>query len=140
MQTTAPPQPDLSVSKSDSSDPAKVGISLTYTITVANNGTEEATGVTLYDILPSSVNFGSATPSQGNCTGTSIIICDLNSLNSGATVIVAVVVTPTKVGRITNAAGVLSDEDDSDLTNNTTVEETRVTPSVSRIYLPLIFK
>lgn len=144
MQTTAPPWPDLSISKSDSSDPAAVGIPLTYTITVTNNGGVDATGVTLFDILPARVNFSSAASSQGNCDGTTIIICDFNTLTIDAVVTVTVVVTPLDATSISNAAGVTSDEADLDLTDNTVVEETQLNPSsagpISPIYLPVIFK
>ena len=144
MQTTIPPQIDLSVNKSDSPDPATVGTNLAYLITVTNYGSLDATGVTLFDILPASVTFGSATPSQGNCAGTSIIICNLNTLTSSAIITVTVVVTPTEELRITNAAGVISDGVDPDMTNNTTTEDTQVGPSqtgvVSLIYLPIILK
>ena len=43
---------DLSVTKSDSPDPVLVGDPLAYTVTVANNGPAEATGVVLTDTLP----------------------------------------------------------------------------------------
>ena len=57
---------DLSITKSDEPDPVVAAQSLAYTLTVANDGPDGATGVTVVDTLPASVVFGSATPSQGS--------------------------------------------------------------------------
>jgi uncharacterized repeat protein (TIGR01451 family) len=43
---------DLSVGKTATPDPATVGTPLTYTLTVANNGPDAATGVRLIDRMP----------------------------------------------------------------------------------------
>jgi uncharacterized repeat protein (TIGR01451 family) len=43
---------ELSVTKSDSPDPVVAGSTLTYTIVVANNGTETSTSAVLTDTLP----------------------------------------------------------------------------------------
>ncbi|MEB3340612.1 DUF3466 family protein, partial [Okeania sp.] len=51
---------DLSVRKSDSADPVKLGETLTYTIEVTNNGPGNATDVTLTEQLPETVTFESA--------------------------------------------------------------------------------
>jgi uncharacterized repeat protein (TIGR01451 family) len=57
------PSADLSVTKTDLPDPVTAGTSLTYTVTVTNNGSfgnTDATGITLTDTLPSGVTFVSA--------------------------------------------------------------------------------
>src|SRR4030095_10620039 len=46
---------DLAVSKTDSPNPAQVGVSLSYRIAVVNNGPASATGVSVTDQLPPSV-------------------------------------------------------------------------------------
>lgn len=97
---------DLAVTKSDSPDPVGIGNNLTYTVTVTNNGPATATGVTLTDTLPANVTFVSATPSQGSCTGTSTINCNIGTLNSGVSRTVTIVVTPTVAGGISNTASV----------------------------------
>ncbi len=61
--TTVTQQADLSVSKGALSEPAASGGTLTYTITVANDGPSPAEDVTLTDTLPAGVTFVSATSS-----------------------------------------------------------------------------
>ena len=53
---------DLGVTKSDSADPVTVGDQFSYTVTVNNNGSDDATGVTVVDSLPSEVSYVSAVP------------------------------------------------------------------------------
>ena len=52
---------DLVVTKTESSDPVVAGSSLTYTLTAANLGPSDATGLTITDTLPLSTTFSSAT-------------------------------------------------------------------------------
>ena len=61
-----PAEADLIVVKSDSPDPVDVGEQLTYTVVVTNNGPATSRRTMLEDNLPTSVNFVSATPTQGN--------------------------------------------------------------------------
>ena len=65
--STVDPAADLSVTISDSPDPVTVGNSLTYTITVSNNGPLTSTAVSLTSPLLESVTYISATPTQGSC-------------------------------------------------------------------------
>ncbi len=73
-----------------------LGNTVTYTLTVTNQGTATATGVTLTDTLPSGVDFvsatGGATPTRGVLTFT------LGDLAAGADSKVTIVVTPTAAG------------------------------------------
>ncbi len=56
---------DLEVTK-DVDEPApREGQTITYTVTVRNNGPTDATGVELTDVLPSGVTYVSDIPSQG---------------------------------------------------------------------------
>ncbi|MCC6374636.1 MAG: DUF11 domain-containing protein, partial [Moraxellaceae bacterium] len=45
---------DIMVNQTDSPDPVPSGGTLTYTINVANNGPDDATGVVLTDTIPAS--------------------------------------------------------------------------------------
>jgi uncharacterized repeat protein (TIGR01451 family) len=129
---------DLSLSQAESSDPVKVGKPLTYTLTIANIDTTgvTATGVILTDTLPTSVTFVSATTSQGNCSGTSTVICNLGSLANGATATIRLVVTPRQARTISNVVHVTAHDEDFNTTNNTATISTTVQSYI--IYLPLI--
>jgi uncharacterized repeat protein (TIGR01451 family) len=128
---------DLALTKTDSPDPVTAGKTLTYTVIVANNGPDTATGVTLTDTLPGGVTFVSATPSQGSCSGTSTITCNLGTLVNKATATVTVVVEPAAAGGISNTATVTSSVSDPNTANNTaTVVTTVVNPPSIRVTAP----
>ena len=67
---------DLSVTSSASPDPIMPGGALTYTIDVMNNGPSTADMI-LTDSLPTGETLVSATPTNGSCTGTSVVTCHL---------------------------------------------------------------
>jgi uncharacterized repeat protein (TIGR01451 family) len=119
--------PDLAVTKTDSPDPVYVESPLTYTVTVRNNGTATAGGVTLTDNLPAGVAFGSATPDQGTCGESSgTVTCQLGTLGPGDSAGVQIKVTPQEGGTITNLASVTSNEQDANNADNTASEGTTV--------------
>ena len=120
------PSPDLAVSKTDSPDPVMVTDHLTYTITVNNVGEGEATGVTLTDTLPDSVDFVSVTPSNVCGEAAGVLTCDLGDLASGESAAVTIVVQPTAEGTLTNTVVVESAETDENPDNNTDTETTTV--------------
>lgn len=122
-----PPAADLVVGLDDAPDPIGVGGELKYTITVTNNGPPLATGVTLTDTLPSEVLFGSLFASQGSCTGTTAITCNLGNLDNGAKATVTISVTATAAGTINNTAHVTSEVSDPNDTNNSATASTIVT-------------
>jgi len=117
---------DLAITMTDAPDPVLVGNNLTYSIVVRNNGPFQATTVTMGDILPGGVTLVSATPSQGSCSGMSLVRCDFGALNSGSTATVTIVVRPTQRGTITNRVGVGANQSDPNTANNTAVVQTRV--------------
>ena len=129
---------DLAVSKSDLPDPATAGSSLTYTITVTNNGPGNATGVTLTDNLPASVQLFSVAQSQGSCSGTTTITCNLGTIANGSSATVSIVVTLTVAGGLSNTASVAANEVDPNTANNMATATTTVNaaPVVSTTSLP----
>ncbi|HYK05487.1 MAG TPA: IPTL-CTERM sorting domain-containing protein [Thermoanaerobaculia bacterium] len=113
--TLAPASADLSITKTTSSPTAPTGGTLTYTITVTNAGPSAATGVVVTDTLPAGLQLISATPSQGTCSGTTTVTCNLGTINNGsnATISLQTLVTATS-GTISNSASVTSTVADPD--------------------------
>ena len=125
------PVADLSITKSDSPDSAPLDGSLTYTLTVTNNGPDGVPSVVVADTLPGGVSFVSATPSQGSCSESSgTVTCTLGTLANGATATVTIVVTATAPGTLSNTAvvSVLTSIIDPDTTNDSATESTTVLP------------
>jgi uncharacterized repeat protein (TIGR01451 family) len=117
---------DLSVSQTDSPDPVTVGGVVTYTVTVQNNGPNQATGVTLQDTLPTG-SYSGASPSQGTCSPSSgTVSCDLGVLAANGSASVSVTVQTTTVGTITNTATVSGNETDPNTSNNSSTEQSVV--------------
>jgi uncharacterized repeat protein (TIGR01451 family) len=121
---------DLSIVKSDATDPVAVGDELVYTLAVRNDGTLNASGVTVTDNLPGGVTYGSATPSQGTCNEASgTVTCDLGDLASNATASVEIRTTAGSEGTVTNTATVAGGgENDPDTANNSDSEDTAIRP------------
>ena len=134
---------DVTVSKSDSPDPATAGQNLIYVVTAQNlsNGLSAAETVTITDTLPADVTFVSATPSSGSCTTTPTpnsttgaasnnqVICNLGTINNGAQRTVTIVVRPNLVTRgttLTNFAEVTTSTVETSTANNATSVDTLV--------------
>jgi len=84
-----PGQVDLAVGMSAVSNPAVSGVYVTYTITIANHGTDPATGITLRDVLPGGQSFVLATDQDSNgflCQEAPVgtVTCSGGSLAGGA--------------------------------------------------------
>ena len=119
---------DLSLAKSDSPDPVVQGQNLTYTLTVTNSGPAAATQVTVHDALPAGVALVSATPSQGSCTGTTEVTCQLGTLDAGQSATIALVVRVLAAGTLVNGASVSSALPDPDLSDNDDSTTTEALP------------
>lgn len=109
---------DLSVSATAAPNPATVGGSLTFTITVANLGPDAASGVTLTDTLSAGLTVGTVTPSQGNCSGGGPVNCELGTIASGASATVTLVVTAGQAGTASLTATVAATELDPNAGND----------------------
>lgn len=132
---------DLSVTKTANPPVAPMNANVTFTITVTNLGPSNATGVTLIDTVPANMTFVSATPSQGTCSGTGPVNCNLGNLNSGSNAVVTVVArTGDNVGGLTsNTATVSSATPDPNPANNTaTATFVAVIPTLSHLILGLL--
>jgi uncharacterized repeat protein (TIGR01451 family) len=125
--TRAEATADLALAKSDTPDPVVQGNNLTYTIQVTNAGPDPATNIVVTDTLPGQIDFVSATPTQGTCDRTGdTVICNLGTVNNGATATVTIVIQPKKTGTISNSAVVASTPPDTNAANNQDTETTTV--------------
>lgn len=123
---------DLAITKTDSPDPVGVGTTLTYTIGVQNLGPDAASGVTVTDQLPSTVDFVSATSTAGTCARKGRkVTCAIGSLGAPAVnyapTSVTIDVVPRKAGTVTNTASVKGSEKDPVAANNKATATTTVT-------------
>src|SRR5204862_3145335 len=101
-------------------NPAVVGEPLTYTLTVANFGPDNAPSVVVSDAIPPGSSFVEAIPSQGSTSfAAGIVTANLGTISNGASATVAVTVTPTSSGFKTNSATVSAVSGDLDPSNNT---------------------
>lgn len=105
---------DLSVAIQGSPNPVTVDNALTYTVAVTNGGPAAARNVRLTVTLPPGADFVSATPSQGACSGTGPVVCDLGGMDSGNAATVVIVVIPRSPGSLTGSGLVTNDVADSD--------------------------
>ncbi|MBI5282049.1 MAG: DUF11 domain-containing protein, partial [Candidatus Solibacter usitatus] len=127
---------DLVLTKTDAPDPLTVGATLTYTLTVTNNGPDPATGIVLTDTLPVGVTFGTVTPGGPTCTqAAGVVTCGLGTLANGASTVVTITVTPTAPGAITNSASATHpNEVDPNAANNTNIQATTTVNPVAVLF------
>ncbi|HEY8202481.1 MAG TPA: DUF11 domain-containing protein [Actinomycetota bacterium] len=120
-----PPDVDLSITKIGTPDPVTAGGDLAYTLTVANNGPEAATGVVVIDSLPAGATFVSASSGCTNASGT--VACTIGNLANGASASRTITVTaPASAGTISNTASVVGNEGDPVTGNNSATTTTTV--------------
>ena len=91
---------DLSVSITAAAT-AATGTVSSYTVRVANQGQNSASGVVLTTVLPSNVIGGTFTASQGSCSGSGVLYCDFGNLANGSSATLTFSFTPTTAGPLT---------------------------------------
>jgi uncharacterized repeat protein (TIGR01451 family) len=122
------PAIDLSVQQTDSPDPVVATTQVTYMVTVSNPASTPAAGVVLRDDLPAGSVLVTSSPSQGSCSGSGPVICQLGTIAGGAVAGVSLVVTAPQVpGGFTNTAQVSSYSVDPDPGNDADQESTLAT-------------
>lgn len=101
----------LSVSKTTVTTSTTNGSIVDYTITVSNAGPSTATNVVVTDTLPASLQFISATPTQGTCNAASPVVCNLGTIlaSENATITLSTRVVAAS-GTITNTASATATE------------------------------
>jgi uncharacterized repeat protein (TIGR01451 family) len=131
--TTTPQQADLAVGKSVSNPTPNVGDTITYTVTVTDNGPDAATGVTLQDILPPQVGYQSSTATEGSydpATNTWTV----GAVAVGATQTLTITVLVNSPDPATNTASIShADQFDPDPSNNS--DTASVTPQQADLEL-----
>jgi uncharacterized repeat protein (TIGR01451 family) len=89
---------DLNVAQTVSANSILVGNNLTYNVTVTNSGPDDATGVVLANTITipnGQFTVVSTTPSQGTCTGSGPINCNLGTIAAASNATVRIIITPT---------------------------------------------
>ncbi|APG64217.1 hypothetical protein LPB136_02025 [Tenacibaculum todarodis] len=109
-------QADLSLTKSVDTALPKIGGNIVYTLTVANNGVSNATGVQVTDVLPAGLTFVSDNSSTTSTTYTGNV-WDIGNLNVNQTVSLQITATVNGAGTIINTAEITqSNQTDLDST------------------------
>ncbi len=117
---------DLQVVKMVDKTRANVGDALTYTITIRNNGPNNATGVFVRDVLPlGQINVTGQTATTGNYN-VSTGIWTVGNLAAGVTATLTINATITGTGTIVNTAVIRGNQSDQQPGNNTSTVVTVV--------------
>lgn len=85
--------PDITITKTDHVIQVAPGAALTYTLTIANEGNQDATGVVITDTLPQGLQFVSASDGGAYDPTTRVVTWDAISLSAQASVTRTVQVT-----------------------------------------------
>ncbi|MSU57841.1 MAG: DUF11 domain-containing protein [Pedosphaera sp.] len=124
------PVADLAVTISGAPAQQLVGSAVIYSITVTNRGPATATGVTVTDNLPASLNYVSGTASTGGIGAVgSLVTANVGSLAVGSGAVYTVRVAPALGGSFVNTATAAGSESDLNLANNSAaVTTTAIVP------------
>ncbi len=118
---------DVRITKADSPDPVSVGGTLTYTLSVTNDGPSVATNVVVSDTLPAGLTFNSvdSTIGTGSFAG-GVVTVNVGTLQvaQAATITLIVGVNANAPATITNTATVTVAENDTNPGNNTATTTT----------------
>ncbi|WP_157078618.1 DUF11 domain-containing protein, partial [Methanobrevibacter filiformis] len=116
------------VKVSNTTGSANIGDVITYTITVSNNGSGNATGVYVTDVLNNTVlSFVSSNGSYDNVTG----VWTIGSLGAGETVALSITVVIIGNGTVINTASVTVDQNNTNTNNGSDNETINVTNNVN---------
>ena len=131
----APAAADLRLAKTRTSGVVNVGQPVTFTLTLNNDGPNDATGVTVSDQLPTGLTFVSATASAGTYndqTG----VWTVGTVTNGGFATLTIVATLATAGTKTNTAQVTaSNEFDPDSAPNDNAGDDRATVNVASTLL-----
>jgi uncharacterized repeat protein (TIGR01451 family) len=124
---------DLSVAATADPGVALPGEGVTRTVTVRNDGPDDATGVLLLEALPAGLEVADVGASQGACTPGARLTCELGTIAVGASVEVTFTATASELGRLSSVVTVYGSESDPDPTNNVATTVVHVTSEVAAL-------
>ena len=141
------PVSDVSLTKTASAQNVDVGGSLTYTLVVHNDGPDEAIGVIVSDLLPTTPDGAAAVDfvgAGGDCVEDSgVVTCQIDEILPGESVTIVINTTVLVAGEITNSASAAEENDPNDANNSdsatVTATEEQADISVSKIASRLAF-
>jgi uncharacterized repeat protein (TIGR01451 family) len=119
---------DLEITKTVSNANPKVGDTITYTVSVKNNGPDAATTSTVTDVLPAGLTFVSATPTPTTST-TPTYTWNLGNIPSGSTQTITYQAKVVATGTLENKASVTTPITDTNLANNNAKTPVVATPA-----------
>ena len=125
------PQADLSLSKTVGSSTAKAGDTVTYTLTLTNNGPDTANSITVTDNFPSALTFVSCSAPGGSCgtgSATSVTYTSLAASSSATITITGTLNSGYARGTVIENDASVADTspDDPDSTNNSSSSSFKV--------------
>jgi uncharacterized repeat protein (TIGR01451 family) len=111
----------MAIAKIGTPEPVLQNATLTYTLTVTNNGPQTATGVVVVDTLPIQVTYvSSSSTGTGICTqAAGIVTCTFATMLSGEVETITIITTAVTPSLAVNTATVNSTTPDPILSNNT---------------------
>jgi uncharacterized repeat protein (TIGR01451 family) len=130
----AGPPTDLALSMASTPNPGLEGGTITYTITVANQGANAADAVALTAVLPAGMALEDATAGAGGCgpgATAALVDCALGSIPAGGSVTVTVKALAGGTGAFTVSATVDSAATDTAPANNGASATTTVVPRIA---------
>ncbi len=116
--TTVAAAADLTVVKAADQTTATVGQTITYRVCVTNGGPDDATGVTVTDLLPDSLAYLSATPTEGDYDPTTGL-WTIDTLPVGTAATLTLRAKATAPGTVTNTATAAANETEPTPATNT---------------------
>lgn len=117
---------DIAVQKTVLLTPINNGQSTNFTVTVTNNGPNDATGVAVTDILPAALTIVSSEASQGTFAGG---VWTVGNLANGSSATLVLEVLANAAGIFTNYVNASADQYDPYISNNNATAVLTVNPS-----------
>jgi uncharacterized repeat protein (TIGR01451 family) len=110
-------QADMAVSQTPSTAGADHGDTVSFTVTITNNGMSTATSIGVTDSF-TNATFVSANGPLATCSGTGPVNCTIGTLAAGQSTTITITLLASSLGTITNTASVAAVEFDPNTANN----------------------